>query len=194
MLHRVAPARSWIFLAAFVICPMVPAAWAQGVPVVERTEPELVYSQDFTELRSLRELSGGAVIAIEGNGGEVMLLDPDGSGVNPVGRNGSGPGEYRQPCTRKSISQSKIVRSRGIGLGRNPRGSTCLTRRHPGHPGMEYCGGLRRLARGHSTSTRQRDRASLVCRSCAHAVGPVRRRPRPDPAGQGTRSTLAFGE
>ena len=46
----------------------------QAVPVQVIEEPEVVYERDFSELRSLRPLSSGAVLAVEGIGGEVVLV------------------------------------------------------------------------------------------------------------------------
>ena len=83
-----------IVLLAFISAAH--AASAQTTQVLEN--PDLVYQRDFTELRALRPLSTGAAIAVEGAGGEVVLLSPDGTGETPVGRRGQGPQEYMQPA------------------------------------------------------------------------------------------------
>ena len=79
---------------------------------------DVVYRRDFTDLRALRPLSNGAVVAVEGAGGEVILLAPDGNGEEAIGRRGQGPNEYMQPADALPIGDSDFTLLVDSGLQR----------------------------------------------------------------------------
>lgn len=78
---------------------------AQSVPVVQLGAAEHQYERDFANLRALRPLSDGRLIAVEGLAGEVVMLSPTGA-ESPVGSRGRGPSEYMTPSTVIPIGDS----------------------------------------------------------------------------------------
>lgn len=74
-----------------------PGLAAQAPQVQRLAAPELTYETDFTALRSLRPLSDGSVLAVEGQLQQVLRLPADGGAASEVGTRGQGPGEYMDP-------------------------------------------------------------------------------------------------
>lgn len=53
------------------------------------------FPEEFSEIRSLRELSDGRTLAFDGKENRLMLLDWDAGTSRTISRVGNGPGEYR---------------------------------------------------------------------------------------------------
>jgi len=95
------PARR--LLAAGVVLGAVPAASlvAQQLPQIRTLPtPDAVYKEPFSAISagSVRELSNGRVIVIDTRDRVVSLVDFASGTATAIGRDGSGPGEYRQPA------------------------------------------------------------------------------------------------
>lgn len=60
-------------------------------------EPEAVHSEGFGLIAGVRELSDGRVLVADPMSQLFMALSPDLSTATPLGREGQGPGEFRQP-------------------------------------------------------------------------------------------------
>jgi len=100
--QRSNPRRAGLERPALITVALISALAAtplhgQDVPTRELGTADLVYERDFTDLQSLRPLSTGGVVAVEGLGGEVLLLGPDGRSATTVGSRGQGPSEYMSP-------------------------------------------------------------------------------------------------
>ena len=59
--------------------------------------PVAVFAQGFTRIASVRELRDGRVILLDSDERGVYLVSSDLMSGSPIGRSGSGPGEYRLP-------------------------------------------------------------------------------------------------
>jgi hypothetical protein len=70
---------------------------AAQVPEFRLTKPGHALSQEFGAIRSVRELSDGRVLLADGAGGIVAVVDFANGTADTIGREGRGPGEYRQP-------------------------------------------------------------------------------------------------
>jgi hypothetical protein len=53
--------------------------------------------EPFSLVNTVRELSSGEVLVADPLGGTLVMLDPTLQRATPLGREGGGPGEYRQP-------------------------------------------------------------------------------------------------
>jgi hypothetical protein len=87
-------------LRGIVLCLVVlAAAPATGQDVETRTlgRPSATYGQPFSELAALRELSDGRVVVVDSRELTVQVVDMRTNRAIPIGRTGSGPGEYRWP-------------------------------------------------------------------------------------------------
>ncbi len=76
-------------------------SWTPGADQAPRTatlgQPSAAYAQAFGLVNTVRELGDGRVVVADPLGGEVVILDAALRQARPVGREGAGPGEYRQP-------------------------------------------------------------------------------------------------
>lgn len=74
---------------------------ASGVANAQATvtlqKPEAEFPEPFTQIASIRELKDGRVLVLDRRDRIVLLLDVRKGSSEPVGRNGTGPGEYTQP-------------------------------------------------------------------------------------------------
>ncbi len=71
---------------------------AQDVPVTSLSEPEKVFSYGFANIVGIRELSDGRVILLDVGGEDVIVvIDSAWQKKRAIGREGGGPGEYRNP-------------------------------------------------------------------------------------------------
>jgi hypothetical protein len=82
-----------LLLACLVASPSL----AQTVPTRAMPRAEVEFAEPFTELRSVRELSDGRVIVVDGRDLSVQLVDLRAATTTPIGRKGAGPGEYQWP-------------------------------------------------------------------------------------------------
>jgi hypothetical protein len=87
--------RSLAFLAAASLAGTVPAV-AQA-PLKRLTNPDVEYSEPFTVINGIRELRDGRVIVSDVREKMVQVIDLVRQSATPVGREGSGPGEYAMP-------------------------------------------------------------------------------------------------
>ncbi|MDH3732432.1 MAG: hypothetical protein OEU54_02820 [Gemmatimonadota bacterium] len=60
-------------------------------------QPVATQAEAFGLISGVRELSDGSVLVADPLGGMLVKLDPSLGGMEKIGREGEGPGEYRQP-------------------------------------------------------------------------------------------------
>lgn len=60
-------------------------------------EPTAVFPEDFGTIQTVREMSDGRVLVADPLGNALYLVDMDAGTRTVLGREGAGPGEYRQP-------------------------------------------------------------------------------------------------
>lgn len=73
------------------------AAQDQYVPRVEVSQPEASFSEPFSNVVGLRELSDGRILVSDRLEVALRLVDFDTGEFRDIGHEGSGPGEYRMP-------------------------------------------------------------------------------------------------
>jgi len=70
---------------------------AQEVPTSSLIGPTAVLTQGFTRIAGIRELRDGRVVLLDADDRSVHVVAAGLRGLSPVGRTGSGPGEYQLP-------------------------------------------------------------------------------------------------
>ena len=73
-------------------------ALAQNVPLKDLPKPTREIEDPFSLVTSALEIKPGQVIAVDGTEMEMSLVDFAKGSKTPIGRQGSGPGEYRAPA------------------------------------------------------------------------------------------------
>lgn len=90
MLHRL------MALVAWLAVPM--ALSGQAAPrVLTLGKSQATYPEQFGLVNTVRELASGQVMVADPLSGDLWLLSADLQSAAKIGREGSGPGEYRQP-------------------------------------------------------------------------------------------------
>jgi 6-bladed beta-propeller len=113
--------RTFVFLAM----ALVPASVTAQLPQVFK-QPDLVYERAFSRITGIHEYSDGRILIADDIEKVVAVLDPDGSGVRVVGREGRGPGEYSElnvlldmPGDSALLLDRRLLRYSVIGPGEN---------------------------------------------------------------------------
>ena len=83
-------------LRRFLIGVAVPALAGAQQPV-RLAKPDATFPEPFTLIGSVRELRDGRVLVLDRRDRVVLLVDFRSEKAIPVGREGTGPGEYTQP-------------------------------------------------------------------------------------------------
>jgi hypothetical protein len=83
-------------LAALVL---IAAGQSPAPRPVALPAPEATLAAEFTLVTSVRELPDGRVLVLDRTDKKLGVVDWKTSALTPIGRNGSGPGEYAQPTT-----------------------------------------------------------------------------------------------
>jgi hypothetical protein len=93
-------------ISAFVTAILFPGASVPGQSIPTRTlaSPETEFATPFTQIAGVRELRDGRVILIDERDRVVQLLDLASGTATTIGRQGSGPGEYRLPIAIFALS------------------------------------------------------------------------------------------
>ncbi|HEY7567815.1 MAG TPA: hypothetical protein VH762_09610 [Gemmatimonadaceae bacterium] len=76
---------------------------ANAVREVSLGKVDRVVSQDFTQIRGLRELPDGRVLLSDRLDKGVVVVDFATNSIRVVGRTGRGPGEYKMPTTLTAL-------------------------------------------------------------------------------------------
>ena len=92
-------------------------AQATVVKTVSLGAPDATLPFEFSLVTSVRELADGRVLVLDRTEWKVLVADWTRRSVVPVGRNGSGPGEYLQPSTLLPIGGDSTL----LPDGRNGR-------------------------------------------------------------------------
>jgi hypothetical protein len=99
-----------------MLAVMLIAAAVQALAVREVVldKPERVHTQDFTQIRGVRELRDGRVLLSDRTDQGIVVLDFASNRVQRVGRSGRGPEEYRLPTQLAAIAgDSTLVSDEG---------------------------------------------------------------------------------
>lgn len=88
---------------------------AQRAPVVQLARPVAEFAEPFSEIRSIRELSDGRVVVVDGRELTVQVIDFPSGTAQPVGRKGPGPGEYEWPQGLLALLGDTTVLEGGAG-------------------------------------------------------------------------------
>ena len=86
------------FLAS-VLGVCAPALSGQAVPQLRLKPADATLDEEFTAIRSVRELSDGRLLISDTRDNRVVVADMRTGAVSQVGRVGNGPGEYAQAST-----------------------------------------------------------------------------------------------
>jgi hypothetical protein len=73
-----------------------PAVQAQQPSVVRLAKPDLEFAAEFSSVTGIHELSDGRIVVLDPKEKRIHLLDPHGGEPRLIGREGSGPGEFRR--------------------------------------------------------------------------------------------------
>lgn len=95
--------RRWIvsrvIASAVMLAAIVPALAAQQPPAVrDLPRPSAEIEDPFSLVAGVRETARGRVIVVDGMEGELSVVNFAAGERTPLGRQGSGPGEYRAPA------------------------------------------------------------------------------------------------
>lgn len=87
----------WSLCASLLACLSLATgvSFAQTVQTLRTTGDELAF--DFSSIDGVRELPDGRLLVVDARERGVRIVDFRAGTVAPVGRDGSGPGEYRAP-------------------------------------------------------------------------------------------------
>ncbi|HSA54389.1 MAG TPA: hypothetical protein VLE53_01740 [Gemmatimonadaceae bacterium] len=107
------PRRHGLSLVLTGLCAA--SAAAQSVPVVTLSRPVAEFAEPFSEIASIRELSDGRVIVVDGRELTVQMIDFRSGNAQPVGRKGPGPGEYEWPQRLFGLPGDTTVLQGGAG-------------------------------------------------------------------------------
>lgn len=75
----------------------ISSSGAQSVQTRALPRAEVEFAEPFSEVVSIRELSDGRVVVVDGREMTVQVINVASGTSQQVGRTGSGPGEYRAP-------------------------------------------------------------------------------------------------
>jgi hypothetical protein len=93
-----APYRRFVRASAMVALLLASPALAQSVPVRDFPKPSREIEDPFSIVTGALEIKPGQVLAIDGTEMQMVLVDFAKGTRTEVGRQGSGPGEYRGPA------------------------------------------------------------------------------------------------
>jgi hypothetical protein len=100
-----------------------------SIGVLEGPDEEM-----FGSVRSLAVTDSGEILVVDAQVPAIRRFAPDGRYVGDIGREGSGPGEYKRPASIRILPDDRIV-LRDEGTGRinvyAPDGEPLTTWRHP---------------------------------------------------------------
>ena len=81
--------------------------------VTQLTKPDLEFAPELTSITGVHELSDGRVILLDRKEKKILVLDQKG-GATPVGREGSGPGEYLNPSALVALPGDSTLIEDGL--------------------------------------------------------------------------------
>lgn len=79
------------------------------MPELKLSKPDWTADEPFSVYPTIRQLENGTVIAADAKDVEVRLLGTDGKTLRPLGRKGSGPGEYTRPTKLMALSHDSTL-------------------------------------------------------------------------------------
>lgn len=123
-------------LLALVTAVQAPAQSAQPRSI-DLSPPNAMLAAEFTLVSAVRELAHGRLLVVDWSERKLLVADWTKAVVAPVGRNGSGPGEYLQPSTLIALGGDSTL----LPDARNGRwlllsGSTIVATVGPGTPAI----------------------------------------------------------
>lgn len=96
-MERMFSRRARVFAAFTMLAYPIGHSYAQVRSVTPLQLYELVTDSGFLQIESVIELNDGSLVGLDLGSGSVFRIDPSRRVVEPVGRRGSGPGEYANP-------------------------------------------------------------------------------------------------
>jgi hypothetical protein len=101
-------------LSALLSAAVVQAQVSSVPREVSLGKAERVLSQEFTQIRGVRELPDGRVLVADRLDRGVVVVDFVANTVRPVGRTGRGPAEYRLPTALTALpGDSTLLQDEG---------------------------------------------------------------------------------
>jgi hypothetical protein len=82
---------------------------AQREPALKLAPATATHPEEFTSIAGVRELADGRVLVSDSRETRVMVLDFATGTAEPVGRTGSGPGEYRRAARLYALRADSTV-------------------------------------------------------------------------------------
>lgn len=118
-MSRWTDSKQWSLTFALAACGLgsSPLLANAQVPITSLPEAEARLSRPFERITGLHELPDGRVVVVDANEQSVLLVDFARNSVLQLGRNGSGPSEYRFPFRLFRLGGDSI----GIDDGGNKR-------------------------------------------------------------------------
>jgi hypothetical protein len=95
--------------ALFSVALTAPAARAQQPPSITLKRPTAALAEEFTLLRAVRELSDGRVLVTDAAENRLVVADLSTGSVTPIGRIGSGPGEYQRVSALVALAGDSTI-------------------------------------------------------------------------------------
>ena len=93
----------WIASAGLVGAAFPGSAQSAPARPISLAAPNATLNAEFSFISAVRELADGRVLVVDRAEKKLVVADWLKRDVTPVGRNGSGPGEYLQPSTLLSL-------------------------------------------------------------------------------------------
>ena len=100
-------------LSLLLLATVASQTAAQGTnqKAIALSAPNATLDAEFTSISAVRELADGRVLVLDQAEKKLFVADWARGSVTPVGRNGSGPGEYRQPSSLLPIAGDSTILS-----------------------------------------------------------------------------------
>ena len=82
---------------------------AQQVPTIKLDKPAVTHPTEWTDVVGVVEMSGGKLVVLDMRERQVKLVDFEARTAVPIGRHGSGPGEYELPTALFAIPGDSAI-------------------------------------------------------------------------------------
>lgn len=80
-----------------------------AMPVLKLSKPDWTADEPFSVYPTIRQLENGTIIVADAKDVEVRLLGTNGQTLRPLGRKGSGPGEYSRPTKLMALTHDSTL-------------------------------------------------------------------------------------
>ena len=108
------------------------------VQTTRLTEEAVKLDHEFTRIKSGRELANGTLLLVDDREKQILVADFGQNTVRRIGRNGAGPGEYREPGrVHCAPGDSSLIEDRQLARWLILKGET-IVREEPVMPRFDY--------------------------------------------------------